>query len=81
MVDIDAVGGHAEGGEGVALDGEVLGVSGNPGVPDLELGHPNSVPLGSPSPEHTTELVLRDTICWLAGWAVRHGCQGLILLG
>ena len=81
MVDIDEVGGHAEGGEGVALDGEVLGVSGNPGVPDPELGHPNSVPLGSPSPEHITELVLRDTICWLAGWAVRHGCQGLILLG
>jgi hypothetical protein len=44
VVDVDAVGLHTEGGEGLALGGEVLPVGGDPGVADLDGGHGSSVP-------------------------------------
>ena len=39
MVDVDALGLDAERLEAVALSGEILGVGGDAGVADLELGH------------------------------------------
>jgi hypothetical protein len=45
VVDVDALGLDAEGSEGVALGGEILGVGGDAGVTDLESGHsPKCVP-------------------------------------
>ena len=45
VVDVDPAGGHAEGVLGVALGGEVLAVSGDPGVADLQFGPAQCVPL------------------------------------
>lgn len=39
MIDVDAFGIDTEGGEAVALRGEVLFVGGDPGVADLEKSH------------------------------------------
>jgi len=43
VVDVDLLGLDPEGGEGVALSGEVLGVRRHARVPDLESGHLVSV--------------------------------------
>ena len=43
VVDVDAVGLHAEGGEGLPLRGEVLLIGADPGVADLDRGHGRSI--------------------------------------
>ncbi len=42
-VDVDALGLHAEGAEGLALRGEVLAVGADSGVADLDRGHGRSI--------------------------------------
>jgi hypothetical protein len=60
VVDVDALGLDAEGSEGVALGGEILGVGGDAGVTDLESGHaPKCVPFVGRSPAYITEPPLR----------------------
>jgi len=43
MVNVDPVGLHAEGGEGLPLGGQVLAVGADPGVADLDRGHGRSI--------------------------------------
>ncbi len=43
VVDVDAVGLHPEGDQRLALGGEVLPVSADPGIPDLDRGHGRSI--------------------------------------
>jgi len=40
---VDPVGLHAEGGEGLALGGQVLPIGADPGVADLDCGHGRSI--------------------------------------
>jgi hypothetical protein len=62
VVDVYAVGFDAEGSQGVALGGEVLGVGGDAGVADQEFGHAlKCVPFVGRSPAHITEPPLRHT--------------------
>jgi hypothetical protein len=63
VVDVDAIRLDAEGGERVALGGEVLGVGGDAGVADLEFGRaPERVPFAGRSPVQVTEPPLRHTV-------------------
>ena len=48
MVDVDPIGVDPECGEAVPLGSEVLVGCGDPGVADLESGHPSSVPYDVP---------------------------------
>ncbi len=43
VVDVDALGSHAERLEAVALGGEVLLVGGDAGVADVQAGHPREL--------------------------------------
>jgi len=43
VIDVDPVGLHAEGGEGLPLGGQVLAVVRDPGVADLDRGHGRSI--------------------------------------
>ncbi len=64
VVDVDALGLHAERLEPVALGGEILLVGGDAGVADVQAGHRGgSMPYSPRSSRQITEPVLRDPGC------------------
>jgi hypothetical protein len=79
VVDVGALRVDAERLQGVALGGQVLGIGGDAGVADLELGHARKcVPLGGRSPARSTEPPLRHTAGPLSAEvpAQGEGCAG-----
>ncbi len=60
VVDVDPVGLHAEGREGLALGGEVLAVSRDRGVADLHRGHGRSLAGCPPLTGHLRGRVVRE---------------------
>jgi hypothetical protein len=62
VVDVDALGRHADYGEGVALGGEVLRLGGDARIADQQTGHDGKcVPYVGRFTGHFSERVLRDT--------------------
>jgi hypothetical protein len=55
VVDVDALGGDAERGEGVSLGSEVLALGGDAGVSDPQSGHRASVPYDVPERDFNTD--------------------------